>query len=275
MTRFARRLAALAAAVGVSFACAAADDAPASPLDEKAALRASQAVIGQPVGEHPLRDREGRELRISRYRGKPLVVQFVYTGCYQVCPATTQFLATAVAEAQKALGADAFNTLTIGFNLPFDTPQAMKVFAKQQGISARNWEFASPDAASVEALTRELGFSYVATPRGFDHLLQVSILDQQGRVYRQVYGDSFSAPLFVGPLLELVNHSPKPAAGIAEWVEQVKLLCTVFDPASGKYRVNYAVVIELLVGASVLLAGIASLTVEWRRRRRAGRAAGL
>jgi protein SCO1/2 len=275
MAPYVRRLAAFMAAVGASFACAAADGAPASPLDEKAALRASQAVIGQQVGEHLLRDRDGREFPLSRYRGKPLVVQFIYTGCYQVCPATTQFLATAVAEAQKALGADAFNTLSIGFNLPFDTPQAMKSFAKQQGVGARNWEFASPDAATVDALTRELGFTYIATPKGFDHLLQVSILDQQGRVYRQVYGDSFSAPLFVGPLLELVNHSPKPAAGIVEWVEQVKLLCTVFDPASGKYRVNYAVLIEILVGASVLLAGITSLAIEWRRRRRAERTASL
>lgn len=275
MPPFARRLAACVAAAGFSFACVAADDAAVSPLDEKAALRASQAVIGQPVGAHLLRDREGREMRLSQFRGKPLVVQFIYTGCYQVCPATTQFLSTAVAAAQKAIGPDAFNTLSIGFNLPFDTPQAMKSFAKQQGINVRNWEFASPDAATLDALTREFGFTYVATPKGFDHLLQVTILDQQGRVYRQIYGESFSAPLFVGPLLELVNHAPKPATGIVEWVEQVKLLCTVYDPTSGKYRVNYAVVIELLVGASVILTGIAVLAVEWRRRRRAERTASL
>ena len=275
MTRFACRLAAIVAAAGISLACPAAEEASVSPLDEKAALRVSQAVIGQPVGEHLLRDREGREMRLSQFRGKPLVVQFIYTGCYQVCPATTQFLSTAVGAAQKALGADAFNTLSIGFNLPFDTPQAMKSFAKQQGINVRNWEFASPDAATVEALTREFGFTYVATPKGFDHLLQVTIVDQDGRVYRQVYGESFSAPLFVGPLLELVNHAPKPASGILEWAEQVKLLCTVYDPTSGKYRVNYAVVIELLVGASVILTGIAVLAVEWRRRRRAERTAGL
>ncbi|MBI3372231.1 MAG: SCO family protein [Betaproteobacteria bacterium] len=275
MSRYACRLAALVAAAGISFACMAADEVPVSPLDEKAALRASQAVIGQPVGEHLLRDREGREMRLARYRGKPLVVQFIYTGCYQVCPATTQFLSTAVVAAQKALSADAFNTLSIGFNLPFDTPQAMKSFARQQGIKVRNWEFASPDAATLDALTREFGFTYVATPKGFDHLLQVTILDQEGRVYRQIYGESFSAPLFVGPLLELVNHSPKPATGIIEWVEQVKLLCTVYDPTSGKYRVNYAVLIELLVGASVILGGVTVLAVEWRRRRRAARAASL
>jgi hypothetical protein len=86
-----------------------------------------------------------------------------------------------------------------------------------------------------------------------------------------VYGDSFDPPLFAGPLLELAQNSPRPAETIKAWYEQAKLLCTVYDPAAGRYRVNYAVLIELLVGASVMLGGIGFVAVEWRRRRRARR----
>jgi hypothetical protein len=49
----------------------------------------------------------------------------------------------------------------------------------------------------------------------------------------------------------------------------VRILCTVYDPAAGRYRLNYAVLIEFLVGASVLLAGIGFVALEWHRRRRA------
>jgi protein SCO1/2 len=50
-------------------------------------------------------------------------------------------------------------------------------------------------------------------------------------------------------------------------LEKIRLLCTVYDPAAGRYRLNYVVIIELLVGASVMLGGIGFLIMEWRRRR--------
>lgn len=240
-------------------------------LDQTKALRDSQAVIGRAIGEHLLLDTQGRAVQLSELRGKPLVVNFIYTGCFQVCPTTTQFLAKAVREAERTLGPGTFRVATIGFNLPFDSPQAMKTFALQQGISSPNWLFLSPQAESLASLLQDFGFAFEPTAAGFDHLLQVSIVDADGRIYRQLYGDSFSAPLFVGPLLELAQNRPVPAGDLAGLWEQFKLLCTVYDPSAGRYKVNYVVVIELLVGSSVMLFGITSVVIEWRRRRRAPR----
>jgi protein SCO1 len=241
----------------------------ASPLDLQTALRVSQSVIGKPVGEYLLTDREGNPVRLSDYRGKPLVVSFVYTGCFQVCPTTVKFLANAVKAAQDALGRDSFNIVTIGFNLPFDSPQAMKQFARDRGINLPHWEFLSPEAGTVENVTRDFGFSYLATPGGFDHLTQATIVDPRGIVYRQVYGESFELPALVAPLKELLTDTRTPAPGLVALVERVRLLCTVYDPASGKYRLNYAVIIELLVGASVVVAVMGFFASEWRSSRRA------
>ena len=236
-------------------------------FDEKDALRASQAAIGRQPGEHVFRDSEDREVRLSQLRGQPLVVNFVYTGCFQVCPTVTRFLAQSVVEAERAVGAGKFRVATIGFNLPFDTPQAMKQFARKQGITTPDWVFLTPDAATLPQLLADFGFSFEQTTAGFDHLLQASIVDADGKVYRQLYGESFSAPQFVGPLVELIAHAPRPAGDLSALIDQVKLLCTVYDPASGRYRVNYAIVIELLVGASIFVVGIPALAIEWRRRR--------
>lgn len=238
-------------------------------FDEKQALQASQAAIGRELGNYGFRDSEEREVRLAQLRGQPLVVNFVYTGCFQVCPTATKFLAQSVAEAERAIGPGKFRVATIGFNLPFDTPQAMKMFARKQGITAPNWVFLTPDAETLPRLISEFGFSYEQTAAGFDHLLQATIVDAEGRIYRQLYGDSFPAPQFVGPLLELIANAPRPAGDFGALIQQAKLLCTVYDPTSGKYRVNYAVVIEILVGLSIFLVGIPSLVIEWRRRRRA------
>jgi protein SCO1/2 len=240
----------------------------AHAFDEKLALRESQAAIGRGIGDYALRDTEGRTVRLAALRGKPLVVNFVYTGCFQVCPASTQFLARAVAEAERTLGKGAFRVATIGFNLPFDSPGAMGDFRRKHAVVSPDWLFLSPDAQTLPRLVADFGFRYESTAAGFDHLLQASIVDASGRIYRQVYGDSFEVPLFVGPLLELAQGKPVPQGNVQAFLEQVRLLCTVYDPVAGRYRLNTVIVAELLVGASIVLGILTFLVVEWRRRRR-------
>jgi protein SCO1/2 len=239
---------------------------PVLALDEKAALKESQAAIGRQVGDYRFTDSEGRAVSLAALRGKPLVVSFVYTGCFQVCPASTQFLAKAVAEAERTLGPGSFRVATIGFNLPFDNPAAMQDFRRKFGLASPNWLFLTPGADTLERLTADFGFRYEATPAGFDHLLQASIVDAQGRIYRQVYGDSFDIPQFVGPLLQLAQNAPVPQGNLEALWEQVKLLCTVYDPSAGRYRLNYAVFVQIFVGTTVILGAVAFVGFGWRRR---------
>ena len=239
----------------------------AEPLDLDRALKTSQAAIGQTIGDYTLTDTDGKQVRLAEYRGKPLLVNFVYTGCTQVCPTTVRFLAKALREAQNALGTDSFNTVTIGFNLPFDSPQAMRTFAKRHGADLPHWAFLSPAAGDVAGLVRDFGFVYVPTPSGFDHLTQLTIVDANGRVFRQIYGESFELPMLVAPLKELLIGTPAPQQSLAAITDRVRILCTVYDPFTGRYRLNYALFIEIFAGLSIL-GGIAYyLAHEWRRQR--------
>jgi cytochrome oxidase Cu insertion factor (SCO1/SenC/PrrC family) len=107
----------------------------------------------QAVGDFVLLDRQGQPVELSRYRGKPLLVNFIYTACFQVCPTTTRNLQKAVENTVSVMGADRFNVISIGFNQPFDSPAALKDFARQYGIRLPNWEFLSPAPAIVGDLT--------------------------------------------------------------------------------------------------------------------------
>lgn len=241
-------------------------------LDQAAALRASQAVVGRAIGDYALRDRDGRAVRLSAYRGKPLLVSFIYTGCFQVCPTTTRALQQAVSVARDALGDNRFNVISIGFNQPADSPQALKSFAAQYGIRSPNWEFLSPPAAVVADLARDFGFGYVATPAGFDHLLQVSVVDADGRIYRQIYGEDYSADYLTEPLRQLISGTPvADATSLAAIIERVRILCSVYDPRTGRYRVSYAIVLEIAGGATFLLWIIWFFLNEWWTRRRPAR----
>lgn len=242
-------------------------------LEPSAAVQRSQRAIGTAVGDHAFRAADGTPARLADLRGRPVLVSFVYTGCSQVCPTTTRFLARAVAEADRMLGPGRFAVATIGFNYPFDTPEAMRAFARQQGIDRRDWHFLSPGEGTVDAVTRELGFSYAAAAGGFDHLTQVTILDAQGRVAAQVYGEDFEVPMLVDPLKALLTDAPLPEITVENIVERVRLLCTVYDPRTGRYRLDYRIVLEILTGTSIVLAVLGFLFREWLRHRRL-RAAG-
>ena len=241
-------------------------------LDEREALREAEAAIGRTIPGTELFDRRGRPVRLSDYRGKPLLVSFIYTGCFQVCPAQTRELYEAVQGLDRMLGEHQFNVVSIGFNQPFDSPDAMRSFARQHRIEHRNWEFLSPPRASVEALTRAFGVSFVATPAGFDHVLGVTVVDAEGRIHAQVYGNRLRADQLGAPLRELLLAAPPAATStLAAVVERVRILCTVYDPETGEYRYDYKLIFEIIGGALFFSSVALYFLFEWRDQRRARR----
>jgi len=246
-------------------------------LDAAAAMRESQAAVGRKVTDRTLLDREGRPVALASLRGKPLLVSFIYTGCFQACPATTRALAESVRALEARFGERSFNVVSIGFNQPADSPQAMKAFAAQQGLARANWEFLSAPAAVVEPLTREFGFRYAPTPAGFDHVLQVSLLDAEGRIVRQVYGDRPAVDVLGTALQQLLAGRPLATDEglVARVLDRIRILCTVYDPATDSYRVDYSLAWEIAGGVSFILFMALYMLNEWRVRQRERRHAPL
>ena len=151
---------------------------------------------------------------------------------------------------------------------------ALRSFAAQYRITYPNWEFLSPHAKIVEPLTRSFGFSYLATPAGFDHILGVTVLDAEGKIATQVWGDKLTAQQLGEPLRELLARAPvTQRETLAGLLERVRILCTVYDPETGTYRFKYALVMEIVGGAVFFLWMIGYFVLEWRRNRRARRQA--
>ena len=161
-------------------------DQTAQTFDYDAALAFSQASINNEVTDFSFVNGEGKSVNLSDFRGKPLVVSMIYTSCYQICPMTTRHLSKVVEKARDALGHDSFNVAIIGFDTQVDTPAAMQYFANKQGISDKAWHLLSVRQSDVQKLARQTGFLFETSSNGFDHLIQATVLDADGKVYRQV-----------------------------------------------------------------------------------------
>jgi protein SCO1/2 len=237
--------------------------------DADAAVAVSQAAIGNRLPDLTFTDSQGNAVQLAAYRGRPLLVSMIFTSCHHVCPAITQHLATAVKVAREALGEDSFQVLTIGFDTAVDTPEALRLFARKQGVDDPNWAFLSGSAETMASLVENVGFVYFPSPRGFDHINQVTVIDGDGVVYRQVYGAAFDLPWLVEPLKQLVYNRPQPNDPLGTGLlNRIKLFCTVYDPNTGRYRFDYSLFVGFGVGAVIVLALISWLVLEYRRARR-------
>ncbi len=236
--------------------------------DRDTALEISQSAIGNPLGDYQLTDRLNRSVNLRDYAGQPLLISMIFTSCHHVCPTTTKNLDRATRAAREILGDDSFKIVTIGFDSAHDTPDAMRAFAREQNIHADGWEFLSGSRETIEALSADLGFQYFPSPRGFDHINQVTIIGRDNAVYRQVYGINFELPWLVEPLKELVLNRPESQGHvIASLVDRVRLFCTVYNPATGRYEIDNSLFIQTAIGFLVVLSGFVYLWRGFRRPR--------
>jgi protein SCO1/2 len=239
---------------------------PALNEVDAAALRASQAVIGRATGNHEFIDQGGKPLRLADLRGRPVVLSLVFTNCSSVCSGQTLHLREVTRIAREALGARSFAVLTVGFDSAHDTPDRMLAYGRDRGITDPDWHFASADAATVRRLTDEVGFTWLPSSRGFDHVTQVTILDANGAVAQQVYGAAFSPPELIEPLKELLLGRRVERTSLQGLIERVRLYCSVYDPTAGRYRVDYSMLAAAIPALMVL--GMAAVAIILAGRRK-------
>ena len=234
------------------------------PVAEQAVVYA-QAAVGRALPDVAFTDTDGRPVALRDYRGKPLLVSLIYTSCADVCPTLVESLQPAVKAALAALGPDSFNVITVGFDIRNDTPARLRSFARAQGVDLPNWRFLAADEASLEALAKAVGFGIYSRTGGFDHLAQVSVVDAEGRLRRQIYGAIFETPVVVEPLKSLVLGRGEKVDSFERLVDRIRYFCTVYDPGSGRYYFDYSFFVLLAVGLASFAAILAVLVREWRR----------
>ena len=233
--------------------------------NKEKALEFSQAALNRTIGSYTLINQDNQPVDITQYRGKPLVISLIYTSCHHICPTVTSYLAEVVDIAREALDEDSFNVITIGFDTAVDSPERMRLFARERNIEFNHWDFLSTDEETIKALSNDLGFIFFKSSKGFDHLSQLTVLDADGKVYRQVYGVKYEPPLLVEPLKELVFGKRKEASLVEGWINNIRLFCTIYDPHSGRYDFDYSIFIAVGMGI-IILGTIAFFIIRiWRQ----------
>jgi len=146
---------------------------------------------GDRVPDFRLVNQNGRAIHTSQFRGKVLLVTFIYTRCplADYCPRMSRNFA----EIDRALAADPAvyaktHLLSISFDPAFDTPSVLRDYGEaytgESGKDAfRHWDFAAPSAKDLAAITHYFG---VGVTPGEDntltHSLSTVVIGKDGRI---------------------------------------------------------------------------------------------
>jgi len=233
---------------------------------DKPTPRAAEPTLGAYVGDFKLIDQDGVKFSMSDLKGKPVVVTFVYTGCEHTCPTLVKNIKTSFT-ANKALPGDKFTALTIGFDVPNDTPAKLKAAGARVTDDFKAWRFATGDKKTIEAMTKAFGFYYEKKGMDFIHTNMVSVLGPDMKIFRHIYSYDFKAKELLDPIYASILGTPGPKQVSIGLIDRIKLLCYTYDETTGTYVPDYFFLAFLASGLIINCAFAAIFTYLFFGRR--------
>jgi protein SCO1/2 len=156
---------------------------------------------GDATPDFKLKNQDGRAIRLSQFRGKALLVTFIYTRCPlpDFCPRVTRNFA----EIDKQVAADPAlrgktHLLCVSFDPEHDTPERLRAYgATYIGSDAKSafadWDFAVPQKPALLEMAKwfDVGMTNAADG-SITHTLSTTLIGANGKVVRFYPGNEWT-----------------------------------------------------------------------------------
>ena len=169
-------------------------------LRQDTAMRGRQTYreVGESLPDFALYDQEGQVVSAARFRGKQILLNFIYTRCpiVTMCPAAT---ANMMAVQRQALAAGVTNLqlLSITLDPEYDTPAVLKAYAQARGIDPANFAFLTGPEREIRDLFAQFGIDAEFKNGLLSHNLATLLVDPNGKIIWRVDGTQWKPEEFV------------------------------------------------------------------------------
>ena len=181
--------------------------------DYKPAVFYHVPAPGDAVPDFKLRNQDGRVLHLDQFRGKTLLVTFIYTRCPSpsFCPLVTHNFAVIDRQlaANPALYAKT-HLLCVSFDPEHDTPARLRAYGAQYiGSDAFvHWDFAVPSEPELLEMTKffDVGITHGADD-SITHTLSTTLIDAHGKVAQFYPGNEWTPDQVVADVRRAATSS--------------------------------------------------------------------
>jgi protein SCO1/2 len=160
---------------------------------------------------------DGREVSLEDFRGKVVVLDFIYARCKDVCPLQSELLASI----QKQINRTPMRDLVEFVSIATDTEDAqstadiMRGYSAQHGFDPANWTFLYRGSGASDAGIKTgaaYGLKFEVTQDGDQvHGAVTHVIDQAGRLRARFHGLKFEPVDLILFVNALTNEPPGSA----------------------------------------------------------------
>jgi len=167
----------------------------------ESAGRRVRAERAEPIS---LWDTAGRKVSLEDWRGRIVLLDFIFTNCPGPCPAQTHNMR----QVQKGLSEAArphVQLVSVTIDPERDDAAAMAAYAERHSADRSGWSFLTGPVDTVEDTYHRYGIGVTDGEGGsMDHTLKSFVIDDRGYVVERYRSDAFDPDAVVARLEQLV-----------------------------------------------------------------------
>jgi protein SCO1/2 len=187
-------------------------------VDPSATTGIPEPKEGDEVPDYTMVNQDGKDIRLTNFRGKALLLTFIYTRC--PIPEYCNLMSDNFAKVDRQLqqNADVYaktHLLSITIDPEYDTPKVLRSYGaahteRYEAETFAHWDFATGTKDQIKGIAQFFGLRYFQASDQIVHGLRTVIISPDGKVVK-IYRDNTWKPE------EVVAELQKAAGGVMSY----------------------------------------------------------
>jgi protein SCO1 len=158
-----------------------------------------EAKAGDDVPSYGLVNQDGKEIKLGSYRGKVLLLTFIYTRCPM--PDQCDLMSSNFADVEQQLQKQPelygkTHLLSVSFDPEYDTPAVLRSYGaahsgRYSSEDFQHWEFASGTKDQVKGIAQFFGLRYYEGNGQIIHGLRTAVITPDGKIFKVYRGNEW------------------------------------------------------------------------------------
>lgn len=137
----------------------------------------------------------------AQYKGKIIVVGYIFTNCPDICPLITNNMRLLQEELKKER-LNNVEFVSISFDPLQDSPEVLKNFAEVRNLDLSNWKFLTGKKSTIDSLIKKVEVFVIPSDSTifksgkkiyyYVHTDRIQLFDQEGRVRKNYQGSKIN-----------------------------------------------------------------------------------